>query len=151
MCQLERRTQGLLESANVRVSPTSEFIFCKEAHPLIRDSVFLPPSRTTQMSGQEFVERFTRRSPHPPLFYGPSERYYLQADLPPELAAELTLPPSWRALGLSAAQPPRLWVSGRGAVTPLHFDMAASFLAQAHSRKPSACITARFCTYIRMV
>ena len=53
------------------------------------------------------------------------------------LSLSLTLlqatPPFWRGLGVrgAEAQPMRLWVSAGGAVSPLHYDAAGSFLAQA--------------------
>jgi hypothetical protein len=99
------------------------------------------------------------------------EYYYFQAELPPELLAdvdmdaELFLLPELdnilqesssgsgataaagfvqqeqqeqgskrRRLALRRAQAPRLWVSPQGAVSPTHFDLAHSFLAQVRGR-----------------
>ena len=46
------------------------------------------------------------------------------------------VPRLWRSLGVAQqAQALRLWVSTRGAVTPLHFDAADSFLAQMRGTK----------------
>ena len=39
------------------------------------------------------------------------------------------------SLGVGQAQPLRLWVSTQGASTPLHFDLAHSFLAQVRGSK----------------
>ena len=58
----------------------------------------------------------------------------MQADVPPRLTRSLRVPSCWTGLG-TEAQPLRLWVSCRGAVSPLHFDSAASFLAQARGAK----------------
>ncbi|KAL1498886.1 hypothetical protein AB1Y20_013410 [Prymnesium parvum] len=127
---------AIVRSGNVRVSPGPQFVFCKESHPLVREGSFSPPSRTTAMSGDEFVRRLTSSPPSPPLFFQPAaERYYLQADIPNALLDELSIRPFWSALGLSEAQPPRLWVSGAGAITPLHFDISSSYLAQVRGTK----------------
>jgi hypothetical protein len=109
------------------------------------------------MSGKEFAHRITAAeetsdgersssgaggsSAFRPLFYGRGERYYMQADLPEAVVPPGDVPLLWRSLGLSQrkrdgqAQPMRLWVSTHGATTPLHFDAADSFLAQARGSK----------------
>ena len=129
--------QWLVPHGNVRVSPGPTFAFCKESHPLITAGLYPPPSRTTRMSGAELAARLAPGWPGalPPLYYGEGERYYLQADVPTALLANLTPPTFWRAPSGSEAQPQRLWVSGAGACTPMHFDLAASYLAQARGRK----------------
>ena len=132
----------LLPRGKVRVSPSATFTFCREQHPLCASGAMPPPSRVLEMRGDEFVRRITRTITHtggrPPdaLAYeaDESERYYLQADVPEALLrAERDVPPLWRALGVQQAQPLRLWASTHGASTPLHFDLAHSFLAQVRS------------------
>jgi hypothetical protein len=93
----------------------------------------------------------------PPLAYSPREHYYLQADVPPELAeAQLgwgrLLAEMLEAAGaadsgrgksgggalpgrLRLAQAPRVWASPAGAVSPMHWDASPSLLLQLTGRK----------------
>ena len=111
--------------------------FVQEGHPLVRTGRYPPPSRTVRMSGAAFAARLRAGgAPPPPIAYRSGrERAYLQAELPPSWAARLSVPPLWRSVGVAQAQAMRLWVSAEGAVSPAHFDNAASFLAQIHGRK----------------
>ena len=70
-------------------------------------------------------------------------RYYLQATMPDEMQAfyggrcadDRDI---WRLLddiGYEVSQPPRLWVSAGGSVTPLHYDSSASILVQTRGSK----------------
>ena len=62
-----------------------------------------------------------------------------QTDVPPSLLRALKSTPTfWCGLGVrgAEAQPMRLWVSAGGAVSPLHYDAAGSFLAQAYYNLP---------------
>jgi hypothetical protein len=94
------------------------------------------------MSMSEFAARLQADNPAglAPLIYSALQRegYYAQADLPPELAGGVDLagPPFAAAApdGQAPSQPPRLWVSPGGAVSPLHFDEAHSFLVQLRGR-----------------
>ena len=129
---------ALIPEGRVRVSPDATFIFCKESHPLCESGAFPPPSLVCpRMSGAEFVQRVLQPHTEPlrPLFFGAGERYYMQADVPPSVLDPQQVPSLWRALGVAQAQPLRLWVSTAGAVTPLHFDACASFLAQMRGEK----------------
>jgi len=127
----------LLPRGRVRVSPSPTFTFVRERHPLCRSGAYPLPSRVCEaMSGSEFVARIGLAAGGlPPLFYAAGERYYMQADLPAETIQAGRVPALWRSLLDSPAQPLRLWVSTRGATTPLHFDSADSFLAQMRGSK----------------
>jgi len=117
------------------------------------------------MSAQEFLGRLRRRSSPPPIAYSGDEYCYMQAEVPPsimhhlgfgELVSQLaqaavttggssTEPPlpgatgETRLPGLPAnvrlAQPPRVWVSPAGAVSPMHYDSSHSFLVQLQGQK----------------
>lgn len=121
------------KGARVRVAPSRKFTFVREKHPLVACGTFTPPSRAIEMSGEQFARRLQRELP--PVCFGAGERYYLQTDVPEELLDSFQVPPLWRSLGVEQAQPLRLWVSAAGATSPLHFDMAPSFLAQARGSK----------------
>jgi len=127
----------LVPSGLVRLADGPTFTFVKEGHPLVRTGRYPPPSRTVRMSGAAFAARLRAGgAPPPPVAYRSGrERAYLQAELPPSWAARLSVPPLWRSVGVAQAQAMRLWVSAEGAVSPAHFDNAASFLAQIHGRK----------------
>lgn len=112
------------------------------------------------MSMAEFAERLRRDCPLPPLVYHPHEAYYMQAELAGGLEREVpvqqwlqqlqqllalaTAPTSVAASASSStaarappqlSQAPRVWISPRGAVSPLHYDTSASFLAQVRGTK----------------
>ena len=148
----------LIPEGRVRVAPDATFTFCKESHPLCVSGAFPPPSRVVErLGGAEFAMRISRRreaadngageahdgdrgsrtpsAALPPFFFGPGERYYMQADLPPAVLRSGAVPPLWRSLGVQQAQALRLWVSTHGAITPMHFDACASFLAQVRGDK----------------
>ena len=38
---------ALVPRGNVRVSPSPQFVFCKEVHPLVSNGLFPPPSRVS--------------------------------------------------------------------------------------------------------
>lgn len=139
------------------------------------------PSVQVSMSGPEFLRRMRAASGaaassssqsqggaggrEPPIVYSPREYYYMQAEVPADLAAEDL---GWAqlleeiataaggggggageeeagggaaggALGLPRvlrlAQAPRAWAGPAGAVSPLHYDASHSFLVQLHGRK----------------
>lgn len=111
------------------------------------------------MSCEEFVQRLQPGCALRRLAYAPREYAYMQAVLPAPLAAALLhVEPLLQSLAggiaggsgsggdsrsssggssrqLQLAQPPRLWVSPAGAVSPLHFDVSHSFLVQVAGRK----------------
>lgn len=124
-----RNLRWMLPSGRVRVSPSNVFVFCREEHPLCASGAFPPPSRLLEMSGDAFVERLQASSSEGSA--APEDaRYYLQADVPEALLRPDDVPKLWRSVGVAQAQPLRLWASTHGASTPLHFDLAHSFLAQ---------------------
>jgi hypothetical protein len=106
------------------------------------------------MSAAEFVQRLQPGCRLPPLAYTPTECYYWQADLPPQMNQQQQLvslleafsgyssgqsqqqqedrPPQER---VTVTQQPRLWVSPAGAVSPLHYDKSTSFLVQVAGAK----------------
>ena len=124
-----RNLRWMLPSGRVRVSPSNVFVFCREEHPLCASGAFPPPSRVVEMSGDAFVERLQASSSEG-LAAPEDARYYLQADVPEALLRPDDVPKLWRSVGVAQAQPLRLWASTHGSSTPLHFDLAHSFLAQ---------------------
>ena len=143
--------QTIVPRRRVRVSPDATFRFVRPAHPLCVAGEYPLPSHVVPfMDTSEFVRRVTHHAsspPPPPLHYPEAaawggERYYLQADVPDDVLSAKSVPKLWRSLigaGSAAhprqAQPLRLGVSTHGATTPLHFDMAGSFLAQMRGSK----------------
>jgi hypothetical protein len=110
------------------------------------------------MGMREFAERLRRDCPLPPLLYTPHEFYYMQAELTGGLEQEvpveqwlrqlqhllaLATAPTAAATSTAAdqqpppqlSQAPRVWISPQGAVSPLHYDTSASFLAQVRGTK----------------
>jgi len=115
-----------------------------------------PPSELLPMTMAEFVARLAEGCPLPHMAYPPEgeEFYYCQARLAGSMLGDIDLysppfsclgrpgapgrkdgfqahPPS----GLQIAQIPRMFLSPAGAISPLHFDTASSFLTQVHGRK----------------
>jgi len=121
--------------ATVRLAPSLQFPFVQPALAALAGGA--APSALRSMRSDDFVARLApgaggRR----PLAFAPREYGYLQATVPPalltdaphdELLAAL-LPPGAEPPRLS--QPPRVWVAPHGAISPLHYDAAASFLVQ---------------------
>lgn len=126
-----------VELGVVRVSGGPSVVQCNKRHPLITRGLFEPPSRTVPMSGSEFVRRIqVGRTGLPPLFYGDTERVYLQSEAPPSMLAQAPVPEAWQTLGVEAAGCSNFWVSTQGLVSPLHYDATHSFLAQVPSPRP---------------
>jgi hypothetical protein len=114
------------------------------------------------MGAAEFAARMQRSNPCglPPLVYGrvggdaaaagssaaagmAPEHAYFQAELPPGLLADcdLSAPPfalpaadGGAARPLRPVQAARVWAGLQGSVSPTHYDLAHSFLAQIRGR-----------------
>eukprot|EP00961_Rhodomonas_salina_P104137 1401812-Rhodomonas_salina.1 len=143
----------------------SEFV--RRYAPVPRAS-YKPPSRSQYSSLATALKRLralrgTRiqvgRTGLPPLFYGDTERVYLQSEAPPSMLAQAPpqhdivkpqndaikprdallgtwVPEAWQTLGVEAAGCSNFWVSTQGLVSPLHYDATHSFLAQVPSPRP---------------
>lgn len=141
-----------------RIAPTLTFPFCEPA--LLRDlaqtyGAHRMPSNEAVLTMTEFLARCQRPGSLrvlgslldltlPNLFYDGQEYLYLQADLPPALRSGVSfdVPPFFLSQGpgggaptMHMSQGPRLWLSPRGSVSPLHYDASASFLTQVRGRK----------------
>lgn len=114
------------------------------------------PSVAVDMTAEEFVQRLGATCALPPLVYAPPAREHvywqsqldaalLQEQLPlHHLLQQLAVPLSDGREGGAAdsaapapqfSQPPRLWVSPAGAVSPCHYDASPSFLLQLRGKK----------------
>ncbi|GMH43075.1 hypothetical protein BSKO_10997 [Bryopsis sp. KO-2023] len=101
------------------------------------------PVTTTKMSSKEAVLRMQKDSPFPNMFYEDSEHYYFRFDLTPEMRRRLDLDSGvFRCMDKSRVHeadvfmnPPRVWVSPKGAVSPLHYDRLTSLFIQVYGVK----------------
>lgn len=132
--------------------PKDAYAYVEEAHEAVRAGKFAAPSRTVKMSLRDAAARMVRN--------GDGEGgVYVQAELSRRLAIEAGLRTNdeegdaegdaegdtnpkpmepWRSMdaaGWRETQPPRLWLSAAGSVSPLHFDSSASTLAQVTGTK----------------
>lgn len=144
----------------VRVSNSSDFIFCQEHHIDVLRGIMQPPSWRCDMSLAEFAMCIQRSSS----FVQRGLRFYLQAGLNDALLQDINVKAapfsiigdaspspqsaarksnSGRPLldtdaateGVAMTQSPRMWMSPAGTVSPLHYDSSASFLTQVRGRK----------------
>lgn len=115
----------------VRVSPSSNFIFCRSSHALISSGAFSPPSVTVEMRESEFAARCVKNNALPNIAYPRqfSERVYMQSALPDSACL---LP---RLQTISVTQQERVWISTKGSVSALHYDASHSILVQIIGRK----------------
>lgn len=115
----------------VRVSPNSNFIFCRSSHALISSGAFSPPSVTVEMRESEFAARCVKNHALPNIAYPRqySERVYMQSALP---NSACLLP---RLQTISVTQQERVWFSTKGSVSALHYDASHSILIQIIGRK----------------
>lgn len=124
--------------AEVRVSPSNVFVFCRSAHSSIVSGEFSPPSVVRTMSEAEFARRCatgeSRLGELEPVAFGPEpERVYMQSLL---AAPECLVEPAASALPeIAVTQLERVWVSSKGSVSVLHYDASHSVLVQIHGRK----------------
>mmetsp|Transcript_1460 Transcript_1460/g.4392 ORF Transcript_1460/g.4392 Transcript_1460/m.4392 type:complete len:605 (+) Transcript_1460:34-1848(+) len=127
-------TRHLDDQVEVLVSPTNVFVYCNEASPWIAAGEFTPTSRRVLVKPNAFLHKVDAGRSTPPLYYGPDERWYMQARLPMQLLfrdAQVLM----TSLTGEVAQSERVWVSTAGTVSSLHYDAADSFLVQIRGRK----------------
>lgn len=124
--------------AEVRVSPSNMFVFCRSAHSSIASGEFSPPSVVATMSEAEFAMRCTTDESRPgdlePVAFGPGpERVYMQSLL---AAPDCLVEPAVSALAdIAMTQLERVWVSTKGSISALHYDASHSVLVQVYGRK----------------
>lgn len=113
-------------SVHCRVSPTNVFTFCRSTHPWISSKTFTPPSRLTEIGTAEAVARLQVDHGLPALYYSDDEHIYIQTELHrrQELFKDMEQQP------VRIAQRERMWVSGHGTVSSLHYDASWSGLVQ---------------------
>lgn len=125
-------------SADVRVSPSSVFVFCRSVHSSIASGEFSPPSVMRKMPEAEFARRCASGSTawgelEPVAFGGKHERVYMQSLLP---SLECLFEPAASANpGIAVTQLERIWVSTKGSASALHYDASHSVLLQLFGRK----------------
>lgn len=113
-----------------RVSPGSEFTFCRATHRWIDANKFSPPSILISMTVESALLRMIEgyQCHLPPLLYAESdqERIYIQTRVMRSKRMFTELQTS----NLRIAQEERMWISTHGSVSGLHFDSSHSALLQ---------------------
>lgn len=124
--QIMKDFSASVEKVQCRVSPGSEFTFCRGSHPWIDSGRFSPPSILLTTSVQDAMARMNQGAGLPTLRYGEGERVYIQSRV-------------WRKkrmfrgldiLPIRIAQEERIWASTHGTISGLHFDASYSGLLQ---------------------
>lgn len=138
------------QRVQVRAAPSMRFAYVEPR--LMRTylrfkSPHQAPSMLAPMTLKEFAMRAQQDSPDSPLFYPHGEFYYMQSPVTRDMRRSGDLdfeqPPFSAVLApdengerkIVPAATARLWISPRGAVSPLHFDCHDSFLIQMRGTK----------------
>eukprot|EP00803_Ostreobium_quekettii_P009159 evm.model.scf_959.2 EVM.evm.TU.scf_959.2 scf_959:12170-17443(-) len=131
-------------SSDVVISPSYKFYFLnpnKVPSFTKRFGAASVPSAMVSMSSSEAILRMQAKSNYSTLIYD-KEHYYLRVDLTKDMEEDIDLNGGPFACLSDFVQGapwkpgrPRLWVSPRGAISPLHYDKATSILAQVRGWK----------------